>query len=135
MSELLYIPYAVLLLAVILIYAPRAVVGREMAKLDGGYNNDDPRLQQAVLQGVGKRALNAHHNAIEALPIFGLGVLAALQRGGNLRVIAALSIGFAVARVLYLVFYLRNNAQFRSACWALGLVASLALYVVAVLGR
>lgn len=134
MNNLVYVPYGVLMLAVVLIYAPRSVVGREMAKQEGGYNNNDPRAQQASLTGIGKRALNAHNNAIEALPIFGLGVLAAMQRSTNIKAIAVFSLVFAFARVAYLLLYLRDQAQIRSICWGIGLLASLGLYGLAVVG-
>ncbi len=132
--DLASLPYVALGIMVLLIIAPRLVVGREMAKLAGGYDNHDPRAQQAQLVGLGKRALNAHHNAIEALPPFGLGLLAAIQRGVDARLVAALALGVAGLRVAYFVFYLRDHASLRSACWALGLLGSLALIGLAVVG-
>jgi uncharacterized MAPEG superfamily protein len=134
MSNLIYIPYISLIIGVLLIYAPRMVVGGEMNKLEGGYNHNDPRSQQTLLQGLGKRALNAHHNALEALPIFGIGLVAAMQRSTSLTVIAAASAAFAVARIFYLVFYLSDKPPLRSACWGIGVLASLLLYVLALVG-
>lgn len=124
--------YLALGLMVLLILAPRLVVGGEMKRMAGGYDNHDPRAQQAQLVGRGKRALNAHHNAIEALPPFGMGVLAALQRGVDPRLVAGLALGVVAARTGYLIFYLQDQASLRSACWAVGLLGSLALIGLAV---
>ena len=48
--------------ALVLVYAPRFVVARAMAQQPEGYNNAEPRAQQAQLTGVGRRAAAAHAN-------------------------------------------------------------------------
>lgn len=129
------LPYAAILVAFALIHVPRAtVVAREMAKLDGGYNNREPRAQQAQLSGVGRRALGAHHNAIEAFPPFAIGVLAALARGVSLDVVSYLAIGFVVVRTIYVVAYLADKSALRSGVWTLGTLATAALMITAVAG-
>ncbi len=114
------VAYLSLIVAIALAYWPRSIAAREMAKLPGGYNNRDPRDQQARLEGIGRRALAAHLNGLEAIPIFGLGVLAALQRSVDIRWIAALCVVFIAARVAYVLAYLRDRATLRSMMFLVG---------------
>ena len=119
--------YLSLLAAIVLAYWPRSIAAREMAKLPGGYNNHEPREQQTRLDGLGRRALAAHLNGLEAIPVFGLGVLAALQRSVDTRWVAALCVLFVAARVLYVLAYLRDRATLRSMMFLLGAMACLVL--------
>jgi uncharacterized MAPEG superfamily protein len=130
-----YVPYIAIVFAYALIYAPRQVVGLEMKKLEGGYNNSDPRSQQAQLAGRGKRALAAHNNAIEAFPPFAIGILAAVQRGFKLEIIVACAAVFMVARLGYMLAYLADKATVRSTLWAFGVLATAVLLIGAVIGR
>src|SRR4051812_7665670 len=111
---MIYIPYIAIAAAFALIYLPRMVVGGEVKKLEGGYDNRDPRAQQAKLEGVGRRANAAHHNSFEAFAPFAAGVLAAAQRGVKLEVVAGLAIAFVVARAIYVVAYIADKASLRS---------------------
>jgi uncharacterized MAPEG superfamily protein len=131
---MIYVPYIALVAAFALIYLPRAVVTVEMSRLEGGYNNNDPRGQQAQLAGRGRRALAAHHNAGEAFAPFAAGVLAALQRSSKLDVIAWFCIAFVVVRTVFMAAYLADKATLRSSMWALGMVCITALMVIAIIG-
>lgn len=131
---MLYVPYAAILAAFALVHLPRQIVSLEMKKLPGGYNNNDPRLQQAQLEGRGRRALAAHQNGFEAFAPFAAGVLAAMQRSPHLDAIAYICIAFVVVRTLYIVFYLGDKAMPRSTMWALGMLATAALMVLAIVG-
>lgn len=130
-----YVPYIAIALAFGLIYLPRQVVSREMAKLEGGYDNSEPRSQQQRLDALGRRALAAHHNSIEAFAPFAAGVLAAIQRGGNVHAAGYLSIAFIVARGAYIYAYLADKASLRSGMWTLGIVATSSLMILAIIGR
>lgn len=132
-----YIPYLAILAAYALIYVPRiGVVGRAMHTQPGGYDNSDPRAQQARLEGAPKRALAAHQNAIEAFAPFAAGVLAAAQRvsPGRVDLIAYVCIAFVVVRSVYLWAYIANKPDLRSAMWSIGVAATAALMVFAILG-
>ena len=131
---MLHSSYAALLAALVLVHVPRLVVSREMAKLPGGYDNQDPRAQQLQLAGVGRRALGAHNNAMEAFAPFAVGVLAALGRGVRADLVACLAIAFVALRAIYLVAYLGNRPSLRSSMWALALLVNVALMVLAVAG-
>ncbi|HEY5927605.1 MAG TPA: MAPEG family protein [Kofleriaceae bacterium] len=129
-----YVPYIAIMLAFGLVHVPRLVVGSEMKKLDGGYNNHDPRMQQAQLEGRGRRALAAHQNGFEAFAPFAAGVLAAVQRGANLHAIAYLSAAFIVARALYIYAYLEDKPKLRGKLWGLGVGVTGVLMILAIVG-
>jgi uncharacterized MAPEG superfamily protein len=131
---MIYVPYIAIVAAFALIYLPRIVVSLEMKKLEGGYNNNDPRGQQAQLAGLGRRALAAHHNAFEAFAPFSIGVLAALQRSNKLNAIAWTSIAFVVIRSVFFGAYLKDAATLCSSMWGLGMLCITALMVIAIIG-
>ncbi len=128
------IPYVSLLLAVLLIYAARGVVAREQAKQPEGYDNATPRLQYAKLGGLGQRAQGAHLNAFEALTLFAPAVLACELRHVDIGRTSALCLAFIVLRTLYLGLYLGDKPTVRSMVWILGLLTTLALYALAIVG-
>ncbi|MGE5181067.1 MAG: MAPEG family protein [Acidobacteriota bacterium] len=128
------LPYFAIAAALVLIYLPRFVVWREMSKLEGGYDNREPRAQQAQLAGLGRRALAAHHNGFEAFAPFAVAVLAAVQRGVKVELVGAIAIGFVVVRLGYVVAYLADRASLRSTLWSLGMTATATLLVLAILG-
>jgi uncharacterized MAPEG superfamily protein len=107
-----------------------------MQALPGGYDNADPRAQQQQLTGAGKRALNAHHNAIEAFPPFAAGVLACTQRvpAGWSCAVAAICIAFVVVRTIYVIAYINDKPNARSGMWGLGVLATTTLMILAVIG-
>ncbi|MFY0731356.1 MAPEG family protein [Pseudomonas sp. NFX15] len=122
------IPFWCVFISALLIYVARMPVGKAM-KEQGGYNNHLPRQQQAQLTGLGARALAAHQNSIEAFMLFAVGVLMAhtTQTAGWL--IDLLAIIFVVARVIYLVCYLKDLPSVRSLVWVIGLACSLLLMI------
>ena len=128
------IPYISLLVAALLIYLPRLVVAREQARQPEGYDNSTPRLQVAGLSGLGQRAQGAHLNAFEAMILFAPAVLACELRHVDLGRSSALCLGFIALRIVYLGLYLGDKSTLRSSVWTLGLLTTLALYVMAILG-
>lgn len=125
------IPILCLLIAALLIVISKAPVAVAMARLDGRYDNRNPRAQQARLEGFGARALAAHQNTIEAFPVFAAGVLAALWAGADGLWTSALCVAFIVARVCYLLLYWYDWDKVRSLVWGVGLLSSLALMALA----
>jgi uncharacterized MAPEG superfamily protein len=102
--------------------------------MDGGYDNNNPRIQQTLLQGMGARAMAAHQNCLEALPFFGLGVLAALQRAVGIHSVVALCVLFLVTRVAFILCYLRDLPTLRSLAFMAGGAICLVLYGLAACG-
>jgi uncharacterized MAPEG superfamily protein len=126
------VPYLSLLLAIVLVYWPRSIAGQEMKRLPGGYDNSHPRDQQAQLQGRGRRALAAHHNGMEALLVFGVAVLAALQRQVSMRVVVLCCGVFLAARLIYVLAYLGDKPALRSGMFGLAMLACFVLLGFAV---
>jgi uncharacterized MAPEG superfamily protein len=105
----------------------KAPLGYLQAKQDGGYDNANPRAQQASLSGLGAKALAAHNNAFEAFPPFAAGVLLALWSQADLVTVQWLCVVHIVARVGHLGFYLLDLSTLRSISWVVGFVCSIAL--------
>lgn len=93
----------------------------------GGYDNRHPRQQQARLSGAGARALAAHQNTIDNFALFAAGILVAEAIAQPHIVSGFLAVGFLVARVVYIVCYVKDWATIRSLVWALGYFACLGL--------
>ena len=94
-----------------------------------GYNNRNPREWLARQTGFRARANAAQANAWEAFPFFAAGVLAAQSMGASQDRIDQLAVLFIAARLAYLGLYLADKATLRSVVWAVGLGASIALYL------
>jgi uncharacterized MAPEG superfamily protein len=92
---------------------------------------DAPQLQQRIL-----RAKGASENGFESLGLFIGGVLAANQAGLDVGVINSLSIGYLVARCVYVFAYVklgenRKLAGLRSLCWAVSVGLALTMWIKA----
>lgn len=125
------IPVLCLLFAALLVLFTKVPVALAQSREQGGYDNRHPRAQQAKLTGFGARALAAHHNMIEAFPLFAAGVLVALWSGADASWTSALAALFIAARVAYTVLYLGNFHVLRSLSWGVGYAASIGLMVLA----
>ncbi|MGY8834216.1 MAG: MAPEG family protein, partial [Pseudomonadales bacterium] len=100
---------------------------RAQSKSPQGYDNSNPREQQASLDGLGKRALAAHQNQLESFPIFAAGILVATATGMVSSAIDYLAIAYIVARVAYIFYYLNDRPTLRTLVWGVGFISSLAL--------
>ncbi len=125
------IPYLCIALAGFLIYLPRFWVVRAAMSMPQGYDNHDPRGQQAQLTGIGKRAQGAHMNGFEAFAPFAAGVLVAQAAGASARWITIFAVGFVAARALYIALYLADLAWPRSTVWILGISCTACLFGLA----
>jgi uncharacterized MAPEG superfamily protein len=102
-----------------------------MKNMSGAYDNKQPRLQAAKLEGFGKRAMSAHENSIEAFPLFAAGVLMALYAQASVAMIENLCLAFVAARIAYVVCYWLDWDKVRSLVWGVGFVSSLWLMCLA----
>jgi uncharacterized MAPEG superfamily protein len=120
------IPFWCVFISALLIFVARVPVAREMNKA-GGYDNHDPRGQQARLTGRGARAVAAHQNSWEAFSLFAVAVLMAHTTQTQGWLVDALAIVFVIARGIYLPLYWNDKSTARSLVWFVGLICSLLL--------
>ena len=119
------IPTTCLLIVAFMPYLARipAVIG--MSRLDGGYDNNHPRLQQQALTGLAQRALAAHNNSFEALLVFTAVLFIASQGDGDPERLNQLSIAYVVARIGFIIAYLADKSLLRTLLWAIGAIVAL----------
>jgi uncharacterized MAPEG superfamily protein len=124
------IPFWCVVAALALIYLPRLLVIRALVKLPGGLDNNNPRDQQAKLEGFGRRANAAHNNSIEAFAPFAAAVIIAHLSHANERWSSILAVAFIALRCLYVAAYLGDQASLRSCIWMGGLGTTAALMLL-----
>lgn len=95
----------------------------------GGYDNHNPRDQQAGLAGWGKRALAAHQNGFEGFAPFAVAVLVAHIGGGPAAWLDGLAAAFVISRFAYLACYMVDLATLRSLVWTVGWFCTFALFL------
>ena len=120
-----------LILAALMPMLVKTPLGYLQSKQPGGYDNHNPRQQQAALTGMGQRAVAAHNNAFEAFPPFATGVLLALWAQAPVEQMQMLCIVHVVARIGHAIFYLADLSTLRSLSWAVGLGSSIYLMCLA----
>lgn len=123
------VPMICVLVAFALIYVAHVPGLIARTQDSGGFNNRQPRTQQAGLSGWGARAVAGHANAHEAFAPFAAAVIVNHLAGGDLRVASILSIGFVACRVAYHVAYLLDVDYLRTLVWFLGLACTIGLFV------
>lgn len=101
---------------------PKATSVMEGRQADGGvYDNNLPRDWSARQTGWKKRALAAHLNGFEALPLFIAAVILAQLAQADQARIDLLAMAFIGIRVLYSAVYMANFAWLRTLLWLAGL--------------
>jgi uncharacterized MAPEG superfamily protein len=119
------IAYLCVLIAAIL---PYVWVG--YAKFSGrGYNNNNPREFLHHLEGKGKRANFAHLNAFEAFPVFAAAVIIAHLAGVSQPKIDISASLFIIFRILHGIFYIIDQAVWRSVVWFGAFLCVLSLFL------
>jgi uncharacterized MAPEG superfamily protein len=88
-----------------------------------------PGLGAAQLEGRAARAYGAHLNAFEAFPFFAAAVIVSQVVEGVSATVGWLALAFLVARVGHIGFYLADRPPLRSACFTVGLLLTLAIFV------
>ena len=122
--------FVIIICIAIVIFMPliaKIPLALQMSKA-GGYDNKNPRKQQAALTGLGERAFAAHQNCFEAIAYFAPTVILVLALDEHTVNTAQLCIAFVVARFLYLICYWCNWHIFRSGFWLLGMATVAAHY-------
>ncbi|MEM1082168.1 MAG: MAPEG family protein [Pseudomonadota bacterium] len=122
-----------LIVATTLIALTEFPVAYARKKLDGAYDNRNPRMQQARLTGFGARALGAHQNTIEAFPVFAAGLLLALWSRADSGWVNGLAALFIATRLIYIGCYLADLHWLRSLVWMVGFATSIGLMLLPLL--
>jgi len=91
------------------------------------YDNAEPREWAGRQDGWAKRAIAAHQNGFEALPLFIAAVILAQQAHANQDRIDILAMTFVLIRVTYSIIYISNLATLRTVVWFAGIGVSLAI--------
>ncbi len=97
---------------------------------DGKYDNNDPREWESKLIGWQKRAIAAHSNGYEALPLFIAAVIFAQMAQGDQSHIDMLAMTFIALRVMYIAAYLMNFGSLRSLIWAAAVAVNVGLFLI-----
>jgi uncharacterized MAPEG superfamily protein len=120
--------------AFLLVYLPKVPLSIAMARQPEGYDNKNPRAQQAKLTGWGERARNAHANAFESFPPFAAAVLVAQAAHADAKWTTILAVTYCVARAIYPFIYMANIGTLRSLVWTVGFGATIGLFALPLLG-
>ncbi len=89
-----------------------------------------PRAQDPALLGRAARAQGAHQNSLEALTYFAPAVIVAHLTHANATWTTRLAVLFVLFRVLHGIVYLADRPPLRTAFFAIGLLASIGLFVL-----
>ena len=94
---------------------------------EGGYDNNNPRAWLSRQADWRARANAAQANTFEALPLFFAAVIIAHLLQAPQARLDILSFGFVLLRVAYVVVYVADMANTRSAVWFLALLVNIAI--------
>ena len=97
---------------------------------DGKYDNNNPRQWAGKLAGWQQRAMAAHSNAFEALPLFIASVIFAQMGQADPARIEALAMAFVALRFAYVVMYLMNWGTLRTLVWTGAVATNVALLML-----
>ncbi len=125
------VPFACVAVAFLLIYLPRIFSLAGQRRRPEGWDNNNPRAQQALLTGWAGRARDAHANAFESFAPFAAAVIVAHLSHADPTWSARLAVTHVVARTAYPFIYIADIAPLRSSVWFIGLVATIGLFVLA----
>lgn len=101
-----------------------------IAKARSDFDNARPRDWLAQQEGFRRRANAAQANGFETFPLFAAAVIIAMTiHHAPQHKVDLLAMGFVVARIAYLAFYLANLAALRSTAWTIGMACTIAIFV------
>lgn len=102
-----------------------------VAKQDPRLDVANPRDVHLHQTGVRKRAYGAHLNGLEAFPFFATAVVMASIRAAPAPWIDGLALAWLVTRLAYTGVYLADLYRIRPGLWALSVLLSVAIFLVA----
>ena len=111
-----------------LIAAGIAKFGPQENNQSDPFDNHEPRTWLAKQTGMRARANAAQANTFESLPFFYIAIALALMLDAPIERVNALAIAYVLARVAYLICYLKDWANVRSLMWLIGFGCTVALF-------
>lgn len=104
-----------------------------LAKTGKDFTNQKPREYLAKLKGWKQKAHWIEINSYEILPAYVAAVLISQHLMGHLHqhLIDMTAIIFVLSRIGYAIAYLTNKSTLRTACWFVGFVGIIYLYILA----
>lgn len=93
------------------------------------YDNSMPRQWLAQQTGFRARANAAQANLFESLPLFFAAVIIASINNAPQTRVDLLALGFAAARIAYLVCYIANWPTARSIVWLIGIACVVSIFL------
>jgi uncharacterized MAPEG superfamily protein len=99
-----------------------------IAKAERTFDNRNPRTWLANRKGFRARAHAAHLNSFEGFPLFAAGVIIAHLKNGPGETADMLALGYVIARLLFLGFYIGDQPSLRSVAWFAGLGCAVSLF-------
>lgn len=98
-----------------------------------GKDNHNPRAFMQKQEGVAARANAAQMNSYEIFPVFAAMVIIAHVTGNaSQSMINFWAVVFVLSRIAFCYCYIKDLATLRSLVWGVGLVAIIALFVIAI---
>lgn len=92
------------------------------------FDNHEPRTWLAKQTGMRARANAAQANTFESLPFFYIAIAISLMLDAPIERVNALAIAYLLARVAYLICYLKDWANVRSLMWLIGFGCTVVLF-------
>jgi uncharacterized MAPEG superfamily protein len=96
----------------------------------GAYDNNDPRAWESKLSGWQQRAISAHANGFEALPLFIAAVIFAHMGHADQARMDMLAMAFVGLRVVYVAVYMMNWGTLRTLVWSAAVASNVALFLL-----
>ncbi len=119
----------------VLVFVPWvcASYGKWIAGFDGKADNLNPREFMQKQEGKASRANAAQMNSYEIFPVFvAMVIIAHLTGNAAQAMIDFWAVVFVLSRIMYCYCYIKGLATLRSLVWGIGLVAIIALFVIAI---
>lgn len=99
----------------------------------GFIDNQNPRKQYLLLDGLGGRAVAAQQNTWEALAVYSAALIAVSITNVAGEAIATACLIFMISRFLFVGFYLINQDKLRTLTFASGFGACLYMFYLAII--
>lgn len=92
------------------------------------FDNNHPRQWLAKQTGMRARANAAQANTFESLPFFYVAVAIAMIMQAPQERLDFLAVGYLLARIAFIICYLKDWANLRTLVWTIGLACTVAIF-------